>query len=222
MPNFAPVLFQLLSESSGWPALQGVYLPGFAGYQDLVERLGAEFAAVAEAQRGFLVPVSMGDWLERGCLGTPVLTPNEVDDYVEGARRERRPGDWQPAGTSCWRLVPTSHGLSALFPDAGSYEPTFDVAVSFRTSPGLFQLGRLSLPWPRMVHEAVGLATGGDEQASVDRDACKRVALDRREPGRTYVGRCEPTDCDGPCSELLYIVYDTGETILDGCQCGQR
>jgi len=216
MPNFVPALYQVLAQSSGWPTLQDTYLGNFAGYLDP----NNDLVPIANSQRSFLVPVSIGDWLELGRVGTPILTPSEVNDFLEEAGREARPGDWQPEGTSCLRFLPTYDGRSALFPDAGSYEPTFDIGISTRTSPVSYQLGRLSMPWlTRERRETLGLPVDGGENVTVSRDACRRVALDRREPERKYTGRCEPVDCTGGCTPLTGIDYTTGQTVLDGCKC---
>lgn len=215
MPSFVPALYQVLAESSGWPTLRDTYLGNFSGFLDPSNDL----VPIANSQRSFLVPVSIGDWLELGRVCTPILTPSELNDFLEEVQREARPGDWQPEGTSCWRFLPTNDGRSALFPDAGLYEPTFDIGISTKISPVSYQLDRLSMPWlTRERRETLGLPAG-DENVSVSRDACRIVDLDRREPGRKYTGRCEPIDCTGGCTPLLGIDYTTGQTVLDGCKC---
>lgn len=215
MPNFVPALYQILSESNDWPRLRSTPR-SFSGYLVPADDL----VPMANAQRGFLAPVSMGDWLELGHVGTPILSPAEADDFCQDARREVRPGDWEPEGVSCLRFLPTIDGRFALFPDSGSYEPTFDIGISAKTSPVSYQLDRLSMPWlTREKRMALGLHTDGGEDVTVSRDACRRVALDSREPGRKYAGRCEPVDCGGPCTPLLRIDYTTGQTVLGGCQC---
>jgi hypothetical protein len=216
MPSFVPALYQTLSESSGWPTLQDTYLGNFSGYLDP----DRDLVPIANRQRSFLIPVSLGDWLELGRVGTPILTPGEVNDFLEEAGREAQAGDWQPEGASCLRFLPTNDGRSALFPDAGSYEPTFDIGISTKTSPVSYQLDRLSMPWlTRERRETLGLPVGSGENVTVSRDACRVVGLDRREPGRKYTGRCEPVDCTGGCTPLLGIDYTTGQTVLDGCKC---
>jgi hypothetical protein len=216
MPSFVPALYQILSESSGWPTLRDTYLGNFSGYLDPVRDL----FPIANSQRSFLIPVSFGDWLELGRVGTPILAPSEVNDFLEEAGREVRAGDWQPEGTSCLRFLPTHDGRSALFPDAGSYEPTFDIGISTKTSPVSYQLGRLSMPWlTRERRVQLGLPANDGENVTVSRDGCRVVGLDRREPGRKYTGRCEPIDCTGGCTPLLGIDYTTGQTVLDGCKC---
>ena len=216
MPSFVPVLYQILSESSGWPTLQDTYLGNFSGYLDP----DLDLVPIANRERSFLIPVSIGDWLELGRVGTPILTPSEVNDFLEEAGREAREGDWQPEGASCLRFLPTNDGRLALFPDAGLYEPTFDIGISSKTSPVSYQLGRLSMPWlTRERRATLGLPVEGSENVTVSRDACSRVALDRREPGRKYTGRCDPIDCGGHCTDLPAIDYTTGQTVLGGCQC---
>jgi hypothetical protein len=75
MPSFVPALYQILSESSGWPTLRDTYLGNFSGYLDR----DRDLVPIANRQRSFLIPVSIGDWLELGRMGTPILTPGEVD-----------------------------------------------------------------------------------------------------------------------------------------------
>jgi hypothetical protein len=215
MPSFVPALYQLLSESSGWPTLVDTYLGNFSEYLDPSNDL----APIANEQRVFLVPVSLDDWLELGRVGTPILMPSEVNNFLEDVRREVRPGAWQPEGTSCWRFLPTNDGRSALFPDAGLYDPTFDIGISVKNSPASFQLGRLSMPWLRRERRrALGLPAG-DESVSVSRDACSVVGLDQRQPGKKYSGRCDPVDCGGGCTDLEATDYTTGQTVLGGCKC---
>jgi hypothetical protein len=215
MTNFVPALYQILSESNGWPTLRDTYLGNFSGYLDT----NLDLVPIANSQRSFLVPVSIADWFELGRVGTPILTPGEVNDFLEEAGREVRPGDWQPEGTSCLRFLPTNDGRSALFPDAGLYEPTFDIGISTKISPVSYQLGRLSMPWlTRGRRESLGLPAAS-ENVTVSRDACRVVGLDRREPGRKYTGRCEPVDCGGHCTDLPAIDYTIGQTVLGGCQC---
>lgn len=215
MPNFVPALYQILSESSGWPTLRDTYLGNFSGYLDP----DRDLVPIANSQRSFLIPVSIGDWLELGRVGTPILTPSEVNDFLEETGREPRAGDWQPEGTSCLRFLPTNDGRSALFPDAGLYEPTFDIGISTKTSLVIYQLGRLSMPWlTRGRRESLGLPAAS-ENVTVSRDACSLVGLDRREPGNKYTGRCQPIDCTGGCTPLQAIDYTTGQTVLGGCKC---
>jgi hypothetical protein len=219
MPSFVPSLYQLLSEPNGWPPLRDAYLGPFSDYLDPDRFL----VPIADSQRDYLAPVSIGDWLERGQLGTPMLTANEVGDFLEGARRETREGDWEPTGTSCWRFLPTSGQWFALFPDAGLSEPTFDIGISVKTSPVYYQLSRLSMPWLRREDRAaLGLPADSGQHATASRDACSLVGLDRRQPGRSYVGQCVAIDCGGPCGELLGIDYTNGQTVLTGCQCEGR
>lgn len=215
MTNFVPALYQILSESNGWPTLRDTYLGNFSGYLDT----NLDLVPIANTQRSFLIPVSIGDWLELGRVGTPILTSSEVNDFLEQARREVRAGDWQPEGTSCLRFLPTNDGRSALFPDAGLSEPTFDIGISTKTWLRTYQLDRLSMPWlTRERRESLGLPAAS-ENVTVSRDACKVVGLDRREPGIKYTGRCDPIDCTAGCTPLLGIDYTTGQTVLDGCKC---
>lgn len=220
IPSFVPALYQIMSESSGWPMLRDPYLGSYSGYLSYSDDL----VPIANEQRTFLAPVSIGDWLELGSVGTPILTPAEAEGFLRDARREVRPGDWQPDGASCLRFVPTADGRFALFPDSGLYEPTFDIGISAKTSEVSFQLDRLSMPWlTKQRRMSLGLPTDGGENATVSRDACRRIALDTRQPGSRYAGRCEPVDCGGPCTPLLRIDYTTGQTVLGGCLCeGQR
>ena len=100
------------------------------------------------------------------------------------------------------------------------YEPTFEIGISVKTSPVSFQLGRLSMPWlTREKSAELGLPASRNESVSVSRDACKVVGLDQRQSGKKYVGRCDPVDCGGGCTDLLGIDYTTGQTVLDGCKC---